>query len=63
MEFDEMERINTENYSSDELQTSDFIHQDNETRENWIVYFQGKSKENFEDWLERFKPSKVDRNR
>ena len=39
------------------------IYEDNETKENWLVYFKGKTRGDFTDWLERHKPSEVTKKR
>ena len=41
----------------------DLIHQDNETKENWLVYFEGKTEGNFDDWLDRHTPSCINKQR
>ena len=41
----------------------DLIHQDNETKENWLVYFAGKTEGSLDDWLERHTPSRINKHR
>lgn len=41
----------------------DLIHRDNETGENWLVYNAGETEGNFDDWLERHTPSRINKHR
>ena len=62
MEFDDIVKAGTYNDSFDGLM-SEYIYEDNETKENWIVYFKGKTKGDFEEWLENHKPSQISKKR
>lgn len=35
------------------------IHEDSDTGEHWLVYYEGSTEGNFEDWLEMHKPSLI----
>ena len=35
------------------------IHEDSETGEHWLTYFEGSTEGKFEDWLEMHKPSLI----
>ena len=63
MEDDTMECEDSYYEDLAEVPQLDVIHQDHETKENWLIYTAGETAGNFDDWLERHAPSRLHKHR